>query len=127
MTPTRRVVAACAALLAVASGGSAHPLAAQVPGVDVLRYRFAIDLPRRGTEIAVRATLTVARGQAIRVLPLDLLAPMRVTEVEVGCARPRRVVAEHDGRVVRIPLPAARAARDTVCVMCTTAARPATG
>ncbi len=117
MTPTRRVVAACAALLAVASGGSAHPLAAQVPGVDVLRYRFAIDLPRRGTEIAVRATLTVARGQAIRVLPLDLLAPMRVTEVEVGCAQPRRVVAEHDGRVVRIPLPAARAARDTVCVM----------
>jgi hypothetical protein len=106
---SRRVVAACAAFLAVAGGGSAHPLAAQVPGVDVLRYRFAIDLPRRGTEIAVRATLTVSRAQAIRALPLDLLAPMQVTEVEVGCARPRA------------PCATPSASR------CTTAARPATG
>lgn len=127
MSPARRIVAACAALFAVAGGGLVRPLAAQVAGVDVLRYRFAIALPRRGPEIDVRATLTVARTRVVRELPLDLLAPMRVADAEVGCARPRRVFVEHDGRVVRIPLPEARAARDTVCVTLRYAGSPRDG
>ena len=126
MSAPRRLVAACAAVLAIV-GGAARPLSAQVPGIDVLRYRFAVDLPRRGTEIDVRATLTVARERGVRELPLDLLAPMRVTDAEVGCARPRRVLAEHDGRVVRVPLPEVRAARDTLCVTVRYAGAPRDG
>lgn len=93
-----------------------RPVGAQVPGVDVLRYRFALDLPASGGRIDVRATLTLARTSAVTVLPLDLLAPMVVRTVEVGCGRSRRVAVTRDDRQVRIPLPSARAAVDTQCV-----------
>ena len=107
-----------AALLAALLAGFVAPVratGAQQPGVDALRYRFHLDLPARGADLDVTATVVFTRARAVDALRLDLLAPMRVRSAEVGCERPRAVRAAHDGRVVTLPLPPARSDGELLC------------
>jgi len=114
----RRGVVARAGLAAVLATTLLVPtgLAAQQAGVDVLRYRFALDLPARGADLDVTATVVFQRARSVSALQLDLLAPMRVRGATVGCDRPTAVRAAHDGRVVTIPLPTTRREPELQCV-----------
>ena len=92
------------AAVALGAAASSSPARAQSPGIDVDRYRFEITLPTSGTTIRVASTLAFARAAGTRELKVDLLAPMQVEAVTLGCdaAAPARFT--HDGRVVRIAL-----------------------
>ena len=71
----RRGVVALAGLAAVLATTSlvSTRLPAQQAGVDVLRYRFALDLPARGADLDVTATVVFQRARSVSALQLDLL------------------------------------------------------
>lgn len=112
----RSVVRSVALVVVVALVMAPVAARAQQAGVDALRYRFAIELPPRGADLDVTATLAFTRAREVAALHLDLLAPMRVRGATVGCQRPVGVRPTHDGRVVTIPLPPARAEGELLCV-----------
>jgi len=124
-----------AALLA---GATALP--AQQPGVDVLRYRFALTLPDTGRTIRSETQVRFVRAPGVDALRLDLLAPMTVRGATVGCdAKAVAATPTHDGQVVSIPLapfvvdgrapisPTAPPPRDTTCVSLRYDGAPADG
>jgi aminopeptidase N len=120
-----RLAASLASALVILS---ASALAAQQPGIDVLRYRFDITLPDTGARIEVVARVAYRQIQPTRELLLDLLAPMQVASATTGCdRRVSQAKAVHDGRRVRITVPAARSERDTSCVTLRYAGVPADG
>jgi aminopeptidase N len=106
---TRIGILALAALCAAAPATShAQPRAqtgaqraAYRPGIDVLDYHYAIDLPDTGDVIAARAALRVHRTSRADTLVLDLL---RLT-VDSVLVNGRPVVHARDSATVRIPLP----------------------
>ncbi len=114
--------------------------AAQVRPIDVQRYRFEVTLPERGKLVQVTARLVATRGAGADTLRLDLLAPMTVGAVTLGCgAAPAAAPFTHDGKVITIPLGAASAAvnaspdparapaRDSLCVTVRYEGEPADG
>jgi aminopeptidase N len=108
--------------------GAPRSLPAQQPGIDVLRYRFEITLPESGARIEVVAQVAYRQIQPSRELLLDLLAPMQVASATTGCdTRVAQAKVVHDGRRVRITVPAARTERDTSCVTLHYAGAPADG
>lgn len=129
-------------LLALLLVGSA-PLPAQQANVDVLRYRFDLRVPDRGKVVRLSSAVRFARGEGVDSLSLDLLAPMRVSRAVVGCGTaPTTAGFTHDGRRVRVALPALAPsgrmvpanpapvpapAIDTLCVTVTYEGEPADG
>ena len=107
---------AIAIAVAVAMAVAPAAVQPQQVGIDALRYRFAIELPSRGADLDVTAMLAFTRARSVPALRLDLLAPMQVRGATVGCQRPVAVRPTHDGRVVTIPLPPARAEGELLCV-----------
>jgi len=102
---------------------------AQQRNVDVLRYRFDINVPERGKSVRVASTVQFTRGAGAETLRLDLLEPMKVTAATLGCgATPAPAPFTHDGRVVSVaigapsaavmapPDPVRPGALDTLCV-----------
>jgi aminopeptidase N len=70
------------------------------PGVDVVHYDFALDLPDRGDVISGRAVISVRRTAAVDTLTLDLLA-LRVDTVMVNGAS---VAFRRDSGTISVPL-----------------------
>lgn len=87
-----------APLAAQAPADSLHPYQ---PGIDVLHYGLALDLPETGSRIEGIATLTVARAAGVDTLTLDLrtldVASVRIDGVETPFRR--------DTATIHIPLP----------------------
>ena len=99
--PSRWAAAAIVAFLAAASrAGAQHPLTYR-PGIDVLHYDLALDLPDTGKLIRGRATIRFARTSAVDTLTLDLIG-LRVDSALVGS---RSVRFARDSGSVRVPLP----------------------
>jgi len=71
------------------------------PGIDILHYDLALDLPETGKSIAGRATLTVARRAAVDTLLLDLVGLRVDSTLVAGRAAP----FVRDSLTVRIALP----------------------
>jgi aminopeptidase N len=119
----RRVLALAGALAALAA-----PAAAQLPDVDVQRYRFHVVLPDTGKRITVQAVVTFTGGEGRDAIPLDLLAPMTVTNAAVGCGRTMRGTPfVHDGKQVRVALGPEARSGDTTCVSVAYSGEPADG
>ena len=102
---------------------------AQQRNVDVLRYRFDINVPERGKSVRVASTVQFTRGAGAETLRLDLLEPMKVTAATLGCGATQAPAPfTHDGRVVSVaigapsaavmapPDPVRPGALDTLCV-----------
>jgi aminopeptidase N len=101
---TRTAVLALAALCTAPAALHAQALtqrAAYRPGIDVLDYHYAIDLPDTGDVIAARAALRVHRTARADTLVLDLLR-LAVDSVLVN-GRPAAYA--RDSATVRIALP----------------------
>ena len=120
LAPVVLLAAILAAILAPAE------VAAQQSGVNVARYRYEITLPETGKQVAVAATIEFRVARDVDALRLDLLAPMKVSSVRLGCRTPRTAKFTHDGKVVAIALGAADT--DTIsCVRVAYAGAPADG
>ena len=77
---------------------SQHPYQ---PGIDVLHYNFALDLPDTGSVIHGDATILFRRTTAIRTLKLDLFG-LQVSAVSLNGATVR---FDRDSSTLRISLP----------------------
>ena len=89
---------------------STHPYR---PGVDVSHYAFTITLPRSGSEVTGRATISVGRRLTVDTLVLDLMS-MTVDSVLVA-DKLRAYV--RDSSSIRVPLLPADGAALTVSVV----------
>ena len=96
---TFRSVALLPFLAVVAAAQSTPPT--YQPGVDVLNYDVALELPDTGAFIRGDVTLTVRRSHGVARLRLDLADSLAVRSVEVGG---RAVAAPHSGGGIDIPL-----------------------
>lgn len=115
-------------LLALAATAAiAGPVRAQQADVDVLRYRFYLTLPDTGKLVRAAATTIFHRDSANESISLDLLAPMAVRAVYLGCSAARATPFTHDGRVVRVPLGEGGDSADSTCVTVQYEGEPADG
>ena len=94
-----RILAPILLLSTVAAGQGAKPT--YQPGIDVLDYDVALELPDTGAFLRGDVTLTVRRAVGVSRLRLDLVDAMTVRSVEVGG---RAVVTTHVGGKIDIPL-----------------------
>ena len=74
------------------------------PGIDVLDYDVALELPDTGAFLRGDVLLTVRRSAGVSRLRLDLVDALTVRSVEVGG---RAVVATHSNGKIDIPLDSA--------------------
>ena len=77
---------------------SQHPYQ---PGIDVLHYNFALDLPDTGSILHGNATVLFRRTASIRTLRLDL-SGLHVSAVSLNGANVR---FDRDSSAIRISLP----------------------
>ena len=98
-----RSLVGCAALwtcfAAVAIAQSAPPT--YQPGIDILDYDVALELPDTGTFLRGDVTLTLRRSAGVARLRLDLVDSLAVRRVEVGG---HTVTATHTNGKIDIPL-----------------------
>lgn len=101
----RALAAHALVLFACASSTQAQrPVAAPPtyqPGIDVLDYEFALELPDTGVMLRTDAMITLRRAASVARLELDLVKAMTVRSVAVNG---RTVSATHDGDRISIPL-----------------------
>jgi aminopeptidase N len=88
------------ALLLAAASADAQPTAYQ-PGIDVLDYTIAIELPDTGAFIRGDVIVTLRRSRNVDRLMLDLVDALAVRSVEVDG---RAVTAPHSANKINVPL-----------------------
>ncbi|MDB4888287.1 MAG: putative family peptidase [Gemmatimonadetes bacterium] len=88
------------ALLLAAASADAQPPAYQ-PGIDVLDYTIAIELPDTGAFIRGDVIVTLRRSRNVDHLTLDLVDALMVRSVEVDG---RAVTAPHTANKISVPL-----------------------
>lgn len=91
------------ATVAAAQGAQSRAAAPPTyqPGIDVVDYDVALQLPDTGAFLRGDVTVTLRRANGVSHLLLDLVDPLTVRAVEVG-GRP--VSASHSGGKIDVPL-----------------------
>ena len=97
------VLLSFSATVAAAQGTHSRAAAAPTyqPGIDVLDYDVALELPETGAFLRGDVTVTLRRANGVSHLLLDLVDPLTVRAVVVG-GRP--VNASHSGGKIDVPL-----------------------
>ena len=97
------VLLSLSATVAAAQGLSLRAAATPTyqPGIDVIDYGVALELPDTGTFLRGDVTVTMRRASGVSHLRLDLVDALTVRTVEVGG---RTVTTSHSGGKIDVPL-----------------------